>query len=335
MARSRTHNRPGRRLAALLAAAALPAAITPAVAQPVAASVPAQLAPKAAQSLLLDIARAGSRLVAVGERGHVLLSDAGCGPWRQVAVPRDRLLTAVHFTDAQHGWAVGHEALVLATADGGESWQVQHDGAADAAPALLDVWFADAQRGWAVGAFGLLLHTRDGGAHWEDHSSQPGNPDGLHLNAVTGLADGRVLVAGERGLVLLSDATGNHWQPVPFPHECSLFGVVSTPARTLLFGLRGHAYASRDGHDWQPLAVPLPQTLSGGVASDDGRVFLAGEGGTVLTGRIDGNALQVLQADQGGHLTAVTLSAGSLCAVGQGGARRLATDAATAGGVQP
>src|SRR5690349_8937389 len=47
-------------------------------------SEPARLA---AKSLLLDVARAGSRLVAVGDRGHVLLSDDEGGTWRQVIVP--------------------------------------------------------------------------------------------------------------------------------------------------------------------------------------------------------------------------------------------------------
>ena len=43
----------------------------------------AQPSPLATASLLVDVARAGERLVAVGERGHVVLSDDGGETWRQ------------------------------------------------------------------------------------------------------------------------------------------------------------------------------------------------------------------------------------------------------------
>ena len=46
------------------------------------ANKPAEIEPLAAGSLLLDLAAAGSRLVAVGERGHVLLSDDQGVTWR-------------------------------------------------------------------------------------------------------------------------------------------------------------------------------------------------------------------------------------------------------------
>ena len=83
----------------------------------------AQLMPRAAQSLLIDIARAGERLVAVGERGHVLYSDDSGQRWIQAPVPVSVMLTAVWFLDAQHGWAVGHDGMIIATDDGGASWR--------------------------------------------------------------------------------------------------------------------------------------------------------------------------------------------------------------------
>lgn len=38
------------------------------------------------------------------------------------------MLTALHFVDASHGWAVGHDGVVLSTTDGGEAWQRCFDG---------------------------------------------------------------------------------------------------------------------------------------------------------------------------------------------------------------
>src|SRR5688500_13031183 len=79
-----------------------------------AANQPAETAPLAAASLLLDLAVAGERLVAVGERGHVLLSDDRGSSWRQAkSVPTRIMLTAVFFIDAQYGWAVGHDETIL------------------------------------------------------------------------------------------------------------------------------------------------------------------------------------------------------------------------------
>ncbi|HEY9035790.1 MAG TPA: YCF48-related protein [Pseudomonadales bacterium] len=282
--------------------------------------------PKAARSLLLDIARAGDRLIAVGERGHVLLSNDEGRTWAVAATPDDRLLTAVYFLDARHGWAVGHEALILATDDGGQHWQVQHDGMAaasqgEAVSALLDVWFADASTGWAAGAFGTVLHTRDGGAHWEDWTDRVDNPEGLHIHAITGLPDGRVIMVGERGLMTISDSAGTGWQQQAFEYDGSLFGLQAFDSQLLVFGLRGHAYSSTDAHHWQAVPLPLSQTLFGSTADRD-RVFLVGQGGSVLAGSADGR-FQVLQKEQGEHLTAAVLSGNRLWMVGQGGLHQL------------
>ena len=65
--------------------------------------------PGAEHSMLLDIAAAGERLVAVGERGHILVSEERGESWRQVEVPTTAMLTRVFFFDETLGWAVGHD----------------------------------------------------------------------------------------------------------------------------------------------------------------------------------------------------------------------------------
>ena len=50
----------------------------------------------AAESSLLDVAHAGSRIVGVGERGHVVLSDDNGKSWRQAkSVPTRAMLTGI------------------------------------------------------------------------------------------------------------------------------------------------------------------------------------------------------------------------------------------------
>lgn len=89
---------------------------------------PAVMSEMATESLLLDVAPAGNRLVSVGARGHILFSDDQGRSWQQASVPVSVLLTAVHFPDEKHGWAVGHGGVILHSSDGGKSWIKQFDG---------------------------------------------------------------------------------------------------------------------------------------------------------------------------------------------------------------
>jgi photosystem II stability/assembly factor-like uncharacterized protein len=79
-------------------------------------------------ALLIDVQKVGTRLVAVGERGHIIFSDDLGKTWRQASVPVSVLLTAVHFVDESRGWAVGHGGVILHSSDGGVSWKKQFDG---------------------------------------------------------------------------------------------------------------------------------------------------------------------------------------------------------------
>lgn len=101
--------------------------------------VPALVSPKAAKSMLLGVAHAGDRLVAVGERGIVLYSDDGGKRWTQAKVPVSVTLTAVDFPSKERGWAVGHDGVVLNTTDGGRTWIVQLDGSRASALVIADL----------------------------------------------------------------------------------------------------------------------------------------------------------------------------------------------------
>ena len=104
------------------------------------------IAPLAPRSLLLDAQRVENALIAVGERGHVLISEDGGDSWEQIQVPTRATLTGVYFIDRAHGWVVGHDQVILRTQDGGKSWELVYEDAAAESP-LLDVYFKDAQQG--------------------------------------------------------------------------------------------------------------------------------------------------------------------------------------------
>ena len=116
--------------------------------------------------MLMDATRAGNRIVAVGEHGVILLSDDDGHTYRQARhVPVSATLSAVTFTDAQHGWAVGQWGVILATSDGGETWSRQRMDAVVDQP-LFSVIFTSPRNGIAVGLWSLMLSTHDGGKTW-------------------------------------------------------------------------------------------------------------------------------------------------------------------------
>lgn len=295
---------------------------------------------KAASSLLLDIAHAGKRLVAVGERGHILYSDNDGTRWEQAKVPTRQMLTAVFFLDDQHGWAVGHDALILATSDGGATWNKQFEDLQREAP-LLDVWFKDLQHGLAIGAYGALLETTDGGSTWEDVSDRLDNEDAYHLNAITDVKDVGLFIVGEMGSLFRSADGGETWETLEGPYQGSLFGVLATgeSQSLLIYGLRGHLFHSADGGDnWQQIELStanggtLEFGLSNAALLDDGSIVVVGHGGSVLRSSDHGRSFSVFNRADRVSLAAVTAAAdGSLILVGQGGVRLTSSTGANPG----
>ncbi|MGO9444591.1 MAG: P-loop NTPase fold protein [Thiobacillaceae bacterium] len=67
--------------------------------------------------------------------------------------------------DGQRGWAAGLGGTILATRDGGATWQAQASGTRENLIGLT--MNLDGQRGWAAGTNGTILGTRDGGDRWQ------------------------------------------------------------------------------------------------------------------------------------------------------------------------
>lgn len=236
----------------------------------------AEAAPMSEHRLLTRVVPAGNSLVAVGARGHILRSDDGSA-WTQVPAPVDVLLTSVFFVDARQGWAVGHDASILHSTDGGRSWQLQNY-QPELNLALLDVLFLDASHGLAVGAYGLMLETRDGGAHWS-RLELPLTQEGLHFNALARLGDGALLLVGEEGMMALSRDDGASWERLASPYESSLFAVLASGrSGAVVAGLRGHVFRSDEigAGSWQRLDTGSVQSVFGLAAMPGGRVGLAG-----------------------------------------------------------
>ncbi|EJM92027.1 putative photosystem II stability/assembly factor-like protein [Pseudomonas sp. GM74] len=284
---------------------------------------------KAAKSLMLDVVHAGKRLVAVGDRGHILYSDDQGATWTQAKVPTRALLTSVFFVDDKHGWAVGHDAQILASEDGGATWTKQFEDLTRESP-LLDVWFKDVDSGFAVGAYGSLMETTDGGKHWEDASDRLDNEDQYHLNSIAAVKDAGLFIVGEQGSMFRSPDWGQTWEKLEGPYEGSLFGVIGTaqPNTLLAYGLRGNLYRSTDfGTTWDQVELKaergaLEFGLSGGTLLDDGSIVIVGNGGSVIRSSDNGETFKVVNRPDRISVSAVTAAGnGNLVLAGQGGVR--------------
>ncbi|MBD9562503.1 WD40/YVTN/BNR-like repeat-containing protein [Pseudomonas sp. PDM09] len=324
--------------------------------------LPARVSALAVNSPLSGMARAGERLVAVGQRGHILYSNDAGKHWQQAAVPVSADLNAVSFPSATQGWAVGGDGVVLHSNDAGATWRKQLDGReigallvkhygalASAEPGneqwpllvaegerlmaqgadkpLLDVWFANERLGYVVGVFNLILRTEDGGQSWTPLQDRTDNPQGFHLNAIASTGDA-LYIAGEQGLLLKWDDTQQRFAAVQTPYQGSFFGVLGKPGEVLVYGLRGNVLRSTDGGlSWTPLDTGLRVSITAGLVDGRGNYRLFTQGGQMLVSQGTGAQLHLVLQQAPTPVTGATQSAdGALVVVGSRGARTLSVD---------
>lgn len=338
--------------------------------------IPARTTDLAPKSLLTDADRAGDRIVAAGERGHIIYSDNGGDSWTQSEVPVAVTLTGVDFGTENHGWAVGHSGVILHSDDAGETWDLQLTGIGAAKLAietqkeeieamearieeapedevadlewelddlifarenmeadleigpvnpLLDVWFENASHGFVVGAYGMFLRTTDGGKTWKDLGRRLDNPRGFHLNGITQITGGALVIVGEAGQIFVSVDDGETWEKRESPYDGSLFGALGTGGvnEVLVFGLRGNTFMSTDlGQSWRVVSNEGGTTLNDGSVAEDGRITLVGNSGAVLLSTNGGQTFRpYFRDDREGVMDVVPLEGTDLLLVGEGGTK--------------
>lgn len=335
-------------------------AVLPAVArEPL--QTPARMSARAPKAMLMAMALAGRRTVAVGERGIILVRDGDKAAWQQAKVPVSVTLTDVAFADANNGWAVGHDGVILSTNDGGASWVSRFDGnrantlmLADAKAAvakaqaaggnaltdaenalgdieaaakfgpsrpLLGVWFRDAKSGYAVGAYGQAFRTTDGGAHWTSMGTGLANPEGLHYNAITGGPGDALAIAGEGGYVYRSADGGSSWQRIATGYSGQLYGVIFTGRSMVAYGFGGHVFRSGDGGATWRETPAVTKKSLVGGAMQDGSIVLAAQDGALLRSDDDGLSFRVVRQGDAVPTAGMLAVNGTVLLSGVGGVR--------------
>lgn len=319
--------------------------------------------------LVNGLAQQGTRLVAAGELGHILIADNPDGPWRDARVEpaRGSTFTRVAFVGDKLALAVGHDGWIVRSADGGESWQEVAFDEERPDPLLGIAGPYDGQL-FAFGAFGLFMTSGDQGRTWqaaplaidEPRGAKKAEPEAdpnadpfanftaqdsqadRHLNAMTRLPDGSLVLVGERGLVLQSRDLGASWQPLgDSGYEGSFFGVLALATeagvRVLAYGMRGNAFYTDDrGKAWTRAQTPRLASLFSGTVLGNGDVVLVGDNNTILLSQDRGSHFALADEAKTRGLAAglaeVLEVPGGLLTVGDGGiVRRPAPAAKDAG----
>ena len=269
---------------------------------------PAIPSPDAPRALLLDVARAGDRLVAVGEQGHIIWSDDSGASWTHAEVPVSLMLTAAVFPTAERGWAVGHEAIVLTSGDGGSTWSValasetiaalQVDAAREAiaaAEAALEVAAEEDREDAQYALEDAEIALEDAELATEEGIVYPA------LDVWFETAE-RGYVLGAYGLLLATADGGATWKlhsrRLDNPDGYHLYGIArSTSGALLIAGEAGGLHRSRDdGATWERLEQPYAGSFFGILATNDGSLLIFGLRGNIFRSEDDGDTWAPIDA---------------------------------------
>ncbi|GAP36140.1 YCF48-related protein [Piscinibacter sakaiensis] len=172
------------------------------------------------------------------------------------------------FVDDQRGWilrSAGDHVSLLATEDGGRSWQLRGTPPFRAASSLA---FADARIGAAAAYDGVLYQTEDGGATWQPRTTVPTTgvryPAEIKrirfVDAAVGHAVGRNQVA------LRTEDGGRTWAPMTLPAVGAFAG------------------AQVNLND-----VAFADARQGWIVGDEGRIVATTDGGRTWTDQASGS----------------------------------------------
>ncbi len=217
---------------------------------------------------LLDVATNGTRTIAVGQMGLVLVRD-GTGPWKKVESGTQQRLLQVDINAHGIAFITGAFGTLLKSTDGGETWasaapewaKIYDSGTGDAAtvrdePTNWVVHIADDDSIIIAGEYGQINRSVDGGATWQAVFKRDSS-DGTLSPTIFSMAirkDGVGYAVGQAGFMLHTTDSGLTWQEMPAPAPSNLFGVDSFDNGEIVVVGQRVGVRSRDGgKTWAPI----------------------------------------------------------------------------------
>lgn len=280
--------------------------------------VPAMLAKKAPQAVLTEITRTDTRTIAVGDYGLIIFRDAAQSAWQQAEVPTSIFFTGIDFADADHGWAVGHHGVIVATIDGGKTWQLQLDG-------FQYVEQQKAHFSQLVAALEEQLENFDGSEDEEEELLFALDDASFQLeNAELALTEGPtkpfldvhavsnddVYVVGAYGSMLRSQDGGKHWdildERIENPDGYHLNTVISDDHYLYVAGEAGQVFRSADaGESWELLDSPYNGSFFASYVDKQQQLWLVGLRGNIFVSTDQGDSFERIRLEDNVNINAV------------------------------
>jgi photosystem II stability/assembly factor-like uncharacterized protein len=170
------------------------------------------------------------------------------------------------------------------------------DAEVGASKPFLDVMFVDAKKGFAVGAYGFLFATEDGGRSWTNQGGRLDNLDRFHLNTISQIPGGTILIVGEAGVIFRSSDLGESWEVLDSPYEGSFFGIqgLVEKGHALIYGLRGNLFrTTNSGSSWDEVESNTESSLMGSSFDGNRKVSIAGNSGVIALSEDGGETFTI------------------------------------------
>jgi len=139
-----------------------------------------------------------NKLAIVGDRSAFLYTTDGGLNWTVAThdLVGETKISDLFFLDANHGWAVGNDGVILFSANAGATWAKKNT------PTSLDlsgVGFKNETTGWVTGEDGFIFETTDAGVNWTQVATGLTEKD---MKSIAVTEDDKVFVCGYGGVII-------------------------------------------------------------------------------------------------------------------------------------
>ncbi len=250
---------------------------------------------------------------------------SNAGWYWQRPVPQGNTLQKVSFFNQHFGYAVGDYGTMMASTDGGRTWELQFEGVTDN---IRDVAVTDSLSVWLAADNGVILHTTNGGSTWVEQNSNTLNG----LNAIFFLDNLNGWVCGDVRTIRRTTNGGATWISQNLPGSPDQAGINTI---TFVTANEGWAVSSagvvyhttNGGSNWtsQTTLSAAGFRIKFSSATDG---FIVGSGGSIWTTTNSGSTWTARSSGTSRSLNDVCIfSSSDIWAVGDNGVLSHSTNA--------